>query len=73
MGDDVTDSALIDLRDADIANLLTKPVDSGMQTALDRILMSTAGGLNGFSNSISTDRQEVLGPVESLGSVTHAS
>jgi hypothetical protein len=53
MGDDVADGTLIDLRGVDIASLLT---ESGTQTALDRILMSSTGGLNGFNNSIGRDR-----------------
>ncbi len=52
MSDDVADGMLIDLRGTDIASLLTEPGESGMQTALDRILMSSTGGLNGFNNSI---------------------
>jgi hypothetical protein len=52
MGDDVADGTLIDLRGVDIASLVTEPTES----ALDRILMSNAGGLNGFSNSIGKDR-----------------
>lgn len=55
MGDDVADGMLMDLRGVDIASLLTEPAESGTQTALDRILMSSAGGLNGFTNSIGKD------------------
>lgn len=54
MGDDVADGTLIDLRGVDIASLLTE--SAGTQTALDRILMSSTGGLNGFNNSIGRDR-----------------
>lgn len=56
MGNDVADGTLIDLRGVDIASLLIEPTEPGTQTALDRILMSSASGLNGFSNSIGTDR-----------------
>jgi hypothetical protein len=52
MDDDVADGTLIDLRGVDIGSLLAEPAESGTQTALDRILMSGAGGLNGFNNSI---------------------
>ncbi len=53
MIDDVADGMLIDLRGVDIDSLLT---ESGTPNGLDRILMSSTGGLNGFNNSIGKDR-----------------
>ncbi len=50
--DDVTDGLLPDLRGMDIASLLTDDADSGMESALDRILLCGVGIYNDFNNSI---------------------
>jgi hypothetical protein len=55
MDKDVTDGVLIDVRGADISSLLSESVDSAVKTALDRVLMSSATGCNGFDNSIDID------------------
>lgn len=46
--EDVADGLLIDVRDVDLASLLTESAAPGMNTALDRLLMSDAAGCNGF-------------------------
>jgi hypothetical protein len=55
MGRDVTDGTLIDARGVDIACLLDAPADSGLQTALDRVLVSGGGACHGFNNCIDID------------------
>jgi hypothetical protein len=52
MDEDITDGQLIDVRDMDMASLLTEAAKSSMKTALDRVLISNATGLNGFQSSI---------------------
>jgi hypothetical protein len=55
MKEDVADGMVVDLRGADLMDLL---IDAGaeMHTALDRLLISNASGNNGFSNSIDLSR-----------------
>jgi len=55
MDKDVTDGILIDVRGVDIASLLSESVESGVMTALDRVLTSSTAGCNGFNNSIDID------------------
>ena len=52
MDEDAADGLLIDVRGVDMARLLIEATEPGMETALDRILMSGAGSCNEFSNSI---------------------
>ena len=52
MNEDVTDGMVRDLRGVDMMNLLSDPSGAEMRTALDRLLISNAGGNNGFNNSI---------------------
>jgi hypothetical protein len=55
MKEDVADGMIVDLRGADMMNLL---IDAGpeMNTALDRLLISNASTNNGFNNSIDLSR-----------------
>ncbi|MBV9445571.1 MAG: hypothetical protein JO345_06710 [Streptosporangiaceae bacterium] len=46
------DGMLINLCGMDLAVPLSDAVQSDMETALDRLLMSNASGCNGFNNSI---------------------
>jgi hypothetical protein len=50
--DEVTDGVLLDVRDADITDLLAESVKGHISTALDEVLSSGADSWNGFSNSI---------------------
>jgi hypothetical protein len=52
MDEDVSDGRLIDLRDIDLANLVTKAGEPGMQSALDRVFASTSAGSFGFNSSL---------------------
>jgi len=52
MNEDVADGRVIDLRGADMSNLLINAIGTEMKTALDRLLVSNASGNNGFNNSI---------------------
>jgi hypothetical protein len=52
MNEDVADGMVMDLRGADMMNLLTGATEAEMKTALDRLLISNASDNNGFSNSI---------------------
>ncbi len=52
MDEDVADGIVINLRGADMATLLSETAESGMKTALDRLLLSNASSCNGFNNSI---------------------
>lgn len=56
MNEDVTDGMVIDLRGADMMDLLIDAAGEQMQTALDRLLISNASGNNGFNNSIDLSR-----------------
>jgi hypothetical protein len=55
MDRDVTDGTLIDVRGVDIASLLDVRADSGLKTALDMVLMSSANACNNFTNCIDID------------------
>jgi hypothetical protein len=52
MNEDFSDGQLIDVRGVDMASLLAEAAESSRKTALDRLFMSNAAGLNGFNNSI---------------------
>jgi hypothetical protein len=52
MGKDVSDDALINICDTDLAWLLTQPVQSRIRTALDRFSAHSDDTYNGFNNSI---------------------
>jgi hypothetical protein len=52
MGEDVTDSTLIDVRDMDLEDLLSARDDSALTKALDRILATGSDHANSFSSSI---------------------
>jgi hypothetical protein len=52
MNEDVADGQLLDVRGEDLVTLLAETHESSMKTALDRLFMSSAAGLNGFNNSI---------------------
>jgi len=52
MGEGVSDHALLDVRDIDLASLVTQTDESGIRTALDRLLTSSNENYNGFTNYI---------------------
>jgi hypothetical protein len=52
MNEDVADGLVVDLGGVDMASLLTDAAGAEMKTALDRLLISSASGNNGFNNSI---------------------
>jgi hypothetical protein len=56
MNEDVADGIVVDLRGADMMNLLIDAAGTEMKTALDRLLISNASGNNGFNNSIDLSR-----------------
>jgi hypothetical protein len=56
MNEDVADGMVMDLRGADMMNLLTDAAGEGMRTALDRLLVSNANGNHGFNASIDLSR-----------------
>jgi hypothetical protein len=56
MSEDVADGMVVDLRAADMKNLLIHGARADMQTALDRLLTSNASGNNGFNNCIELSR-----------------
>ena len=57
MNEDVADGMVNDLRGMDMMSLLTDAAEAEMITALDRLLISNAGGNNGFNNSIGLSGQ----------------
>jgi hypothetical protein len=48
----VSDGTLIDVRGMDLTRLLADADEPHVKTALDRLLLSSAAGLNGFNNYI---------------------
>lgn len=52
MGEGVSDHVLLDIRDIDLASLITQTDESGIRTALDRLLASGNENYNGFNNYI---------------------
>jgi hypothetical protein len=52
MGEGVSDRALLDMRDIDLASLVTQTDESDIRTALDRLLVSDKENYNGFTNYI---------------------
>lgn len=52
MSKDVTDGALIDVRELDLSMILTEIDESSLKKALDRLLASDTGACHGFTNKI---------------------
>jgi hypothetical protein len=52
MDEEVSDGLLIDVRGVDISSLLSEPAESGIMTALDRLLTSEADRCNDFNSYI---------------------